>query len=49
MENDVENLVWQGLAKVTTIPNIDYNPTEVPVAPGSWASETYFRGEVSTY
>jgi hypothetical protein len=29
MENDVENLVRQGLAKVTTIPNIDYNPTEV--------------------
>jgi hypothetical protein len=29
MENDVENLVRQGLAKVTTIPNIEYNPTEV--------------------
>jgi hypothetical protein len=29
MENDVENLVRQGLAKVTTIPNVEYNPTEV--------------------
>ncbi len=29
MENDVENLVRQGLVKVITIPNIDYNPTEV--------------------
>jgi len=29
MENDVENLVRQGLAKVTTIPNIDYNPSQV--------------------
>ncbi len=29
MENDVENLVGHGLIKVSTIPNIDYNPTEV--------------------
>jgi hypothetical protein len=29
MENDVENLVRQGLAKVTTIPNLEYSPTEV--------------------
>jgi integrase len=29
MENDVENLVRQGLAKVTTIPDIDYNPSQV--------------------
>jgi hypothetical protein len=29
MENDVENLVRQGLATVTTIPNVDYDPTEV--------------------
>jgi len=29
MENDVQNLVRQGLAKVTTIPNIEYNPTDV--------------------
>jgi hypothetical protein len=29
MENDVTNLVRQGLAKVTTIPNVEYNPTEV--------------------
>jgi hypothetical protein len=29
IENDVENLVRQGLAKVTTIPNIEYNSTEV--------------------
>jgi len=29
MENDVENLVRQGLAKVTTIPNIEYPPSEV--------------------
>ncbi len=29
MENDVENLVRQGLAKVTAIPDIDYNPSRV--------------------
>ena len=29
MENDVENLVRQGLAKVTVIPDIDYNPSQV--------------------
>ncbi len=29
MENDVENLVRQGLAKVTTIPDTEYNPTQV--------------------
>jgi hypothetical protein len=29
MENDVEHLVRQELANVTTIPNIEYNPTEV--------------------
>jgi len=29
VENDVENLVRQGLAKVTTIPDTDYNPSQV--------------------
>ena len=29
MENDVENLVRQGLAKVTTIPDTDSNPSQV--------------------
>jgi len=29
MENDVENLVRQGLAKVTTIPDTDYNPPKL--------------------
>lgn len=29
MENDVENLVRQGLAKVTTIPHADYNASHV--------------------
>ncbi len=29
MENDVENLVRQGLAKVTTIADTDYNPAQV--------------------
>ena len=29
MENDVENLVRQGLAKVAAIPDIDYNPSQV--------------------
>jgi hypothetical protein len=29
MENDVENLSRQGLAQVTTIPDTDYNPSEV--------------------
>lgn len=29
MEKDVENLLHQGLAKVTTIPDIDYNPSTV--------------------
>jgi hypothetical protein len=29
MENDTENLVRQGLAKVTTIPDIDSNPSQV--------------------
>jgi hypothetical protein len=29
MENDIENLVRQGLAKVTTVPDIERNPTEV--------------------
>jgi hypothetical protein len=29
MEKDVENLAWQGLAKVTTIPNVEYNPIEL--------------------
>jgi len=29
MENDVENLARQGLAKVTTIPDTEYNPSQV--------------------
>jgi len=29
MENDIENLVRQGLANVTTIPNTDYNSSQV--------------------
>lgn len=29
MENDVENLEREGLAKVTTIPDSDYNPSQV--------------------
>jgi hypothetical protein len=29
MENDVESLERQGLARVTTIPNVEYNPIEV--------------------
>lgn len=29
MENDIEHLARQGLAKVTTIPNVEYSPTKV--------------------
>jgi hypothetical protein len=31
MENDIENLVRQGLAKVSTIPKIEYNPTRTTI------------------
>lgn len=45
MENDVENLVCQGLAKVTTIADIDYNATQV-VTLTKEAHKLFSRGKV---